>query len=50
LSSTFNLGSTRVFEVNAPGTQRYYFKIARLQQDPAVTCDVYNAAFTVVFI
>ena len=48
-STTFNLASTRLFTVNAAGTQKYYFKIARLLQDPNITCYLYNAAFTVLF-
>ncbi|MPZ55035.1 MAG: hypothetical protein GEU91_00800 [Rhizobiales bacterium] len=49
-STTFNLASTRVFQIDGAGTQRYYFKIARLLQNAGVTCYLYNATFTVVFI
>ncbi|MPZ58096.1 MAG: hypothetical protein GEU91_16695 [Rhizobiales bacterium] len=48
-STTFNIASTRLFAVNGAGTQKYYFKIARLLQDPTITCHVYNATFTVLF-
>ncbi|MPZ56692.1 MAG: hypothetical protein GEU91_09400 [Rhizobiales bacterium] len=49
-STSFSLASTRVFTISAAGTQRYYFKIERLLQDANVTCYVYNATFTIVFI
>jgi hypothetical protein len=49
-SDTFNLASTRVFPIQAAGTQTYRFKIAALRMDALTTCLVYNAAFTVHFV
>lgn len=50
LSNTFNLASTRTVNVKAAGKQKFYFKIERLLQDAGVTCYVYNAVFTVLFV
>jgi hypothetical protein len=49
-ATTFNLASTRVFTISAAGTQRYYFKIARIEQNGPNDCFVLNATFTIVFI
>ena len=50
-AATFNLASTRVFTFPAAGTQTYRFKIARLRtMGSDISCAVYNAAFTVIFL
>jgi len=48
-SDTFNLASTRVVNITAPGNTTFSFKMARLRMDTGTQCYVYNAAFTVVF-
>jgi hypothetical protein len=48
-SQTFNLASTRVFTIQAPGSHTYYFKIAATRMDDGTACAVYNGAFTVLF-
>jgi hypothetical protein len=49
-SQTFNLASTRVFTIQASGSQTYHFKIAAITADDGTACAVYNAAFTVHFV
>jgi hypothetical protein len=49
-STTFNLASTRTFAITSAGSKSYYFKIARLLQDAGMTCYVYNATFSIVFV
>jgi hypothetical protein len=49
-STSFNLASTRVFNVDGAGRQNYHFKIERLRMDPTTNCFVYNAVFTVIFV
>lgn len=49
-SQTFNLASTRVFTIQAPGSHTYYFKIAAIRMDDGTACAVYNGAFTVLFV
>ena len=44
---SFNLASTRVFNVPASGTFVYLFKIARVQMTASTICRVYNAVFTI---
>jgi hypothetical protein len=47
-SATFNLASTRVFNVPGAGRFAYSFKIRRMQMSAGVQCRVYNAAFTIL--
>jgi hypothetical protein len=49
-TETFNLASTRVFTIPEAGLETYRFKIAALRMDAGITCLVYNAAFTVLFV
>jgi hypothetical protein len=49
-TETFNLASTRVFAIPEAGLQTYRFKIAALRMDAGITCLVYNATFTVLFV
>jgi hypothetical protein len=46
----FNLASTRVIAYGSGGTKNVYFKIAKLRMDTSMECDVYDAAFSVVFV
>ena len=47
---TFNLGSTRVFDVPGAGAFTYRFKIRRVGLSPeSAICRVYNAVFTIEF-
>lgn len=48
-TETFNLASKRAFLIQAPGTQTYYFRLARLRMDPGTSCVVYNATFSILF-
>jgi hypothetical protein len=48
--AAYNLGSTRVFTINAAGQFTYFFKVRRIALTPSGTqCRVYNAAFTIQF-
>jgi hypothetical protein len=47
---SFNLASTRVFNIPAAGTKTYHFRIARQQMGANSACVVHTATFTVVFV
>ena len=49
-SDTFNLASTRVVPIGAPGVRRFFFKMYPLRVDAHITCFVFNATFSVVFV
>ena len=49
-TDTFNLASTRVISYSTAGTKTVYFKIARVSMNSGLTCSVYTANFSVVFI
>ena len=49
-SASFNLASTRVFEIPSAGRYSYIFKVQRISLIPGPSeCRVYNASFTIAF-
>ena len=49
-SDTFNLASTRVITIPAAGVRKFSFKMTPLRVDDHITCFVFNATFSVVFV
>lgn len=49
-SDTLNLTSTRVVSFGAAGSQTFRYRVRVVFMDPGITCDIYNAAFSVVFV
>lgn len=49
-TDSFNLASTRVFDIGAAGAKTFYFKIKPVRMDPITACRVYSGAFTVQFV
>jgi hypothetical protein len=45
-----NLASTRTITYPTGGKKNLYFRITKLRMDPTTACDVYSAAFTVLYL
>ena len=49
-STTFNLASSRVFQLSAGGAKTFYMRIATQRMDASTTCYIYDDSLTVTFV